>query len=146
MIINRLYQGGVPPFGRILAESGINVLVLAANENADPLKYTGLKIICVPGDDDLRPHRLDLYIDEWKRAAWEVAQHVRADENVLVTCMAGHNRSGIISAIALHHLTGKSGSWCVEQVIKKRQHALNNQTFAQYVIDNYEENDSIHKR
>jgi protein-tyrosine phosphatase len=66
-----------------------------------------------------------------------VVDRVKAGRNVLVTCMAGQNRSGIVTAMALCKLTGASGQECVDHVSRTRPFALNNRTFAQYVIDNF---------
>ena len=62
-------------------------------------------------------------------AARDVAAAVRAGRKVLVTCWAGLNRSGLVSALALHLLTGRSGSWCIGAVQHGRQHALGNPAF-----------------
>lgn len=129
----------MPPPGDGLKNAGIDVLVLCAKEHQDATCYPGLIVIKAPGDDDLRVHRLARFIDGWKLAAELVADHVLAGRNVLVTCMAGQNRSGLVTAIAVHHLTKMSGKDCVAHVSKSRPFALNNGTFAQYVMDNYPE-------
>lgn len=136
-IVDHLYQGGMPPPGRGLANAGIKVLVLAAKEHQDASAYEGVEVILAPGDDDARRHRLDRFIDGWRAAAAQVVEHVRAGRNVLVTCMAGQNRSGLIVALALRELTGWSGAKCVEHVSACRPHALNNATFANYICESY---------
>ena len=138
-IVERLFQGGRPPPGDGLKKAGIDVLVLCAQEWQDETLYPGLIVIQAPGDDDTRHHRMMQFIDEWKFASDLVVDHIRAGHNVLVTCMAGQNRSGIVSAMAVCTLTGCSGKDAVELVMKCRPHALNNTTFAQYVIDNFPE-------
>lgn len=136
-IADHLFQGGRPPPGDGLKKAGVDVLVLCAKEWQDGTCYPGLVVIKAPGDDDPRPHRLARFIDTWKLAAELVVEHVLAGRNVLVTCMAGQNRSGIVTAMALCMLTGCSGQQAVDTVSSRRLHALNNETFAKYVVDNF---------
>jgi protein-tyrosine phosphatase len=136
-IHDHLYQGGRPPPGDGLAKAGIDVLVLAAKEHQDAGAHEGLIVICAPGDDDLRPHRLARFIDGWRAAAEQVVEHIKAGRNVLVTCMAGQNRSGLIVGMALCMLTGCNGKEAVVAVQTRRPYGLNNSTFARYLIDQY---------
>lgn len=136
-ILDHMYQGGMPPPGEGLKNAGIEVLVLAAKEHQDAEAYEGITVICAPGDDDPRRHRLDRFIDGWRAAATQVVEHVRAGRNVLVTCMAGQNRSGLIVALAVRELTGWSGEKIVDHVSRSRPFALNNQTFANYICESY---------
>ncbi len=137
-ILDNLFQGGAPPGGNSLAEGGIDVLVLAAKEHQNASMYPGLIVIQAPGDDDERPHRLERFVDIWQVAADQVVEHVRMGRNVLVTCMAGQNRSGFITALAVRKLTGWSGAKIVNHLIHSRPHALNNQTFAKYIIERFQ--------
>src|SRR3990167_11192723 len=132
-----LYQGAWPPFGNALAKLGFHVLVLTAKDNQDAGRYDGIEIICAPGDDDMRPARLERFLPVWKDAARQVAEHVRNNENVLVTCMAGQNRSGIVVALAFQELTGWSGKQVVNNIQSRRPMALNNTTFENYIIESF---------
>lgn len=138
-IILKLFQGGMPPPGPGLRDAGVDVLVLCAKENQDASFYEGVTVIFAPGDDDPRPHRLAHFIDGWKEAGLQVAEHVKAGRTVLVTCMAGLNRSGIVTALALRELTGWKGSKIVEHIQNRRPTALCNVTFAKYIIDSFPE-------
>lgn len=137
IIWGTLWQGSAPPGGNVLREKGFDVLVLAAKDHQRADMYPGVTVICAPGDDDARRHRLDRFIDGWREAARQVVEHVRAGRNVLVTCMAGHNRSGLIVALALRDLTGWSGQEIVDHVCQSRPYALNNSTFAGYICECY---------
>ena len=136
-IYGHLFQGGWPPPGDGLAKAGIDVLVLCAKENQNADEYEGVEVICAPGDDDERPHRFKNFIDAWTLAAAQVAERVRAGKNVLVTCVAGHNRSGLVSAMALYYLTGKSGEECIRHIQKHRPDSLNNELFNQYLKETF---------
>lgn len=135
-ITDGLYQGAWPPFDDQLKKRGFDVVVLCANENQHAEFYHGVEVICAPGDDDSRPERLLRFLPAWMEAAEAVAQRVNEGKKVLVTCMAGLNRSGMVTTMALHLLTGWSGSDCVEHVQACREQALCNATFAQWLIDN----------
>jgi protein-tyrosine phosphatase len=45
------------------------------------------------------------HLNAWKAASDVVVERVKEGKNVLVTCMAGHNRSGIVVGLALAKLT-----------------------------------------
>lgn len=138
-IVDGLFQGGFPPPGDGLKQSGINVLVLCAKEWQDASAYPGVNVILAPGDDDRRPERLARFVDGWKRAGHEVAECVKAGNAVLVTCMQGLNRSGMVTAFALRELTGMSGKNIVVHIQKHRENALFNETFAKYIEDSFPE-------
>ena len=132
-----LYQGAWPPFGNKLAELGFHVLVLTAKDNQQADRYDEIEIICAPGDDDMRRHRLERFLPVWKDAAQQVVKHVRDNKNVVVTCMAGQNRSGLVVALALQELTGWSGKKVVKHIQSRRMWALNNTTFEDYIIQSF---------
>lgn len=138
-IIDGLYQGGYPPGGDSLSKQGVHVLVLCAEEHQDASMYEGLEVILAPGDDDRRPERLARDIDGWKSAAAQVAEHVMAGKKVLVTCMQGLNRSGIVTALALRELTGMSGTEIVRHIQERRERALFNTTFVAYIVASFPE-------
>lgn len=138
-IADRLYQGGYPPPGPALARAGIDVVVLCAKEWQDESRdsYPGVTVIRAGGEDHASESRLAMYIDTWKRAARQVVDHVNDGKNVLVTCMAGQNRSGLVVSLALRELTGMRGADIVSHVQRSRPFALNNDTFARYIEDSF---------
>lgn len=134
-IIVNLWQGSNPPTGSALKNLGFKVLVLCAKEwQPAAHQFQGVRVIYAPNDDNLgrMPTREELLIAA--RAAVEVAQAVRDRQKILVTCWQGWNRSGLVSALALHLLTGASGVECRLQVQLRREHALVNRGF-QEVLD-----------
>lgn len=132
-----LYQGAWSPFGDELAKRGFEVLVLCAEENQHKDMYHGgIQVICAPGEDDSRVNRMRRFLPTWILAAQRVAVLLKAGKKVLVTCMAGLNRSGMVSAMALYLVTGWDGAKCVQHVQQTRQDALCNDTFASWLRDN----------
>jgi protein-tyrosine phosphatase len=119
-IVPLLWQGSKPRPGRWLADIGFEVLVLCAREyQPTAVSFPGLVLINAPNDDHYFVSREDLQgaVD----AASLVAEHVKAGRKVLVTCLAGINRSGLVVALALHKAFGYSGQTCINLVRAKRR-------------------------
>lgn len=139
-IVKNLWQGSFPPSGSYVRDSGFQVLVLAAEELQEPASsYPGVQVIHAPNYDDgvHRLNRDDLQIAI--QAGRQVADAVRAGRKTLSTCAAGMNRSGLVTAIALHVLFGWDGNTCVQRVRKQRRSKrgltpLSNMEFVEAVI------------
>lgn len=125
----KLYQGSQPVPGPSVRRCGFDVLVLAAKEiQPPPSLYPGVEIVRARIDDSGPPLTREEWI-EAVRAGRHVAGKVVAGQRVLTTCAKGLNRSGMVNAIALHLLTGRSGAEIVDYLRKKRQGALSNRYF-----------------
>lgn len=137
-IASCLYQGGMPPPGDGLARNGINVLVLCAADNQKyASEYLGVEVVCAPGDDSSAWPINENHLSAWKDAADIVVQRVKEGKQVLVTCMQGLNRSGIVTAMALCQLTGVSGEQAVNHIQNCRVQALCNPTFVRYIKETF---------
>lgn len=124
-IVPNLWQGSFPRPGEFVRASGFDLLVLCAFEHQEPASsYPGVKVLHAPNYDDGEPeHRLDRdRLEIALRAAQQVADVVKSGRRALVTCAAGMNRSGLVSAIALHLIFGWDGDSCVQRVRNKREH------------------------
>ena len=138
LICDRLYQGSMPPTGGYLSKCGIDAVVLCAKENQNEILYKDVCVLCAPGDDDERFDRAEKFIEQvWLPVSLTVANLVKSGMTVLVTCIAGHNRSGAVTALSLHHITGKSGRECVEIVRSRRHGSLSNETFVKIIEEMY---------
>jgi hypothetical protein len=121
-IAPHLWQGSLPPTGSAVSQAGFDLLVLCAREHQLPSVYFhDVTVINAPNDDHvsfgpLTREKLRVAL----QAARQVAAVVKAGQNALVTCAAGMNRSGLVSALALHLLYGWPGDQCIEQVRAKR--------------------------
>lgn len=123
-----IYQGSRPPLGDELSNQHyFDVLVLAAKEFQPPAsKFPGLEVIHVPLDDTT------MTPDIWKRAAAaarKVDQAHREGKKTLITCLFGMNRSGLVTAMAIHLRSGMSGREAVDLIQAKRPIALWNKSF-----------------
>lgn len=132
-IMRNLWQGSKPPTGRDLSDDGYKALVLAAEEFQPPgHRFPGVRVRHAPLDDHLEP----LTTTEWETiisAANFVVHNVEHGRKTLVTCYAGINRSGIITAMAVCLLTGVTGKQAVAHVRDKRPNALSNKSFAYHI-------------
>jgi hypothetical protein len=125
-----LWQGSAPPQGSILRDAGFSLLVLCAQEHQPPGRlFEGVTVLNAPNDDHsyLPPSREQLQIA--LDAANQVAKAVQQQNKVLVTCWMGINRSGLVTALALHKLLGISGLEACALIRKARPSALSNPQF-----------------
>jgi hypothetical protein len=132
-VIPRLWQGGKPAPGQY----SFDLIVLAADEyQPSAEKFPGAQVLHVPLPDDWRglttAARAALYASATK-AGETVAAWYRAGKNVLVTCGAGLNRSGLVNGLALRNL-GYSGDDAVALIQRARgPRALAGRTFARFI-------------
>jgi protein-tyrosine phosphatase len=100
-IVPGLWQGGYPARGGALRRNGFDAVVLCAREHQPSGKYfRGIRVFHAPMNDDpagLTSTERETFLN----AASKVCQLVTRGSTVLVTCAAGLNRSGIVSAQAL---------------------------------------------
>jgi len=127
-----LYQGSAPTPGLDVALRGFTVLVLCAEEFQPPaFWYPRVQVIHAPNDDRFElPTREELA--GAIAAARQVSVALKAGQKVLVTCRMGINRSGLVSALALHMTYGMSGREAIRLVKQKRKpRALTNPGFVE---------------
>jgi protein-tyrosine phosphatase len=116
-----------------VARNGFKALVLSAEEYQPPRHaFPGVRVMHAPLDDHYDP----ITVEEWDhiiRAANFVVHNVSRGRRTLVTCQAGLNRSGIITALAVCLLTGASGRQAVDLVQRRRPDALSNSNFVYHI-------------
>jgi protein-tyrosine phosphatase len=129
-----LFQGSLPPTGNVLKQSNFDVLVLTASEWQEHDKYIDIEVIKAPTDDEGNTYTAKRFDPVWRKAGKQVADYVKNGKNVIVTCMAGHNRSGMVVAFALRELVEKtvSNTEIVKYIQSKRKNSLNNSFFVNY--------------
>ena len=139
-----LYQAGVREIPQILRDNNISLLILAAREyQPKHIGGTGGNFsltdkIYVPLRDTLlfTPKEFRNTVKKAKAASKHAVDYISRGENVLSTCHAGWNRSGIISGLALVSLTGAPGKQVVYHIRNKRSpSALSNPLFAAVVAN-----------
>jgi protein-tyrosine phosphatase len=119
-LVPGLHIGSAPPRGALVADEDFDVLVLCAEEYQPALKwFPGLQsVIHCPMDDHIPTDR---EIDNAVSAAMDVADRYSRGQVTLVTCVAGRNRSGMVSALALHFITCLPLDEVVPYIQKKRR-------------------------
>lgn len=121
-IVPGLWQGSLPPNGLILRNAGFKTLVLCARElQVSPVYFPEIQVIHAPNDDH---PEMPLTAEKLRTAvvaARNVSKGLKAGDQVLVTCAAGLNRSGLVSALALHMTYGWSGDECIAKIRAARK-------------------------
>ena len=131
---DRLWQGSAPPMGPRVARAGFDLLVLCAEEYQPAAEsFGGVRVLHAPNDDAFK-----LTKSQWRgaqKASLEVADALERGEKVLVTCAAGLNRSGLVSALAMLRLAGTAADAgaVVAQIQTRRFMALCNDAFVEFV-------------
>jgi hypothetical protein len=122
-IAPNLWQGSYPATGRAVAASGFSMLVLCAVELQEPADlWPGVEVVYAPNYDDKDHPLTHELLNVAKTAAHKVTGAVRQGRQVLVTCRAGLNRSGLVVGLALHQLYGWDGHTCIDRVKARRRH------------------------
>lgn len=117
-----LAQGAFPAVDARVIWKHFDVLVLMAEEaQPDMLVYPGKKVLRAPIDDGDLTERDERRI---QRVLPDVIEAVRDGKRVLVTCMAGRNRSGIVVALTLVHLLPCWTSEKIIALIRQRRQAF----------------------
>jgi hypothetical protein len=126
LIPNWLAQGSAPLPGM---ELPFDVIVFAAMEYQPVMRgYTMVRVLL----DDSGPPPSTQDRARIRVVAREIAEHVRARRRVLVTCMAGRNRSGVLVGLALRHL-GVPGAEAARR-IQAARNGLTNPHFHAMVV------------
>jgi hypothetical protein len=132
-IAPKLWQGS-KPVGPL---RGFDAVAFCAAEHQP--NVAGIEVYnCPLHDDVLSPEETSIALS----CARRVASIVLSGRRVLVTCQQGRNRSGLVTALALHLLTGWPGWWCVRRVKSHRNPdlfrlgmgpALSNESFVAFL-------------
>ena len=132
-----LWQGGYPPVDSgYLRREGFDVVVLAAEEfQPQAARFgPGIAVIHAPNYD--APLESGGDISRAVEASREVARAIRNGKKVLVTCAAGLNRSGLITALSILRLTRLPGEKVIAAIRKARgPWAMSNEDFEKAVLE-----------
>lgn len=129
-LAERLWIGSAPDLDKDLGACGFDTVVLCAEEY-QPRGAFGTACTVHAGFNDAQIDARTVSVAT--RTAKEVAARWHRGERVLVTCMAGRNRSGLVSALVLQLITGVSGRKALGHVRRMRPSALTNPSFASFL-------------
>jgi hypothetical protein len=121
-ITGTLYQGSAPPIGL----RGFDVIVLCAEEyQPQGYSFPFVTVIKAPLDD-AHLSRTEARIAY--SAAVSVAEQLAEGKTVLVTCMQGRNRSGLVTALVLM-MNGLTADRAIALIKSKRALSMQNPSF-----------------
>lgn len=125
-LINGLYQGAAAPIGSEISKKFDALVLMAKEHQPDSKKFSNVEVLHAGINDGVL---IPADIQKAYSAAQWVVQRVKSGKNVLVTCMQGLNRSGLVSAMALI-MMGYSPSDAINVIRSTRgPEALNNKHF-----------------
>lgn len=129
-----LWQGGADDVTKAHGD-GFDVIILCADE-FQPARHIIatelMEVVHAPNDDSENPLTRD-QLTTAIAASRVVAARFREGKKVLVSCMQGRNRSGLVTALALHRLYGMTGERCRGYIRSKVPHALTNPSFNKFL-------------
>lgn len=134
-ILPWLWQGSAPPPGPYVRQAGFHTLILCAMEyQLAPENFPGVEVVYAPNNDDgSLPTREQFAIA--LRAARLATTRIQEEKRVLVTCIQGRNRSGLVSALTLYML-GVPPKLAIERVRqKRRRNSLANPHFVSALLN-----------
>lgn len=131
-LIEGLWIGSKPEIGRVVGESGFDLLVLCAEEYQPPAwQFPGVDVIHAPFDDnDIGPLPIEKEIA--RTAGSQVATALRNHSQILVTCQQGRNRSGLVCGLALVE-NGLDPVRVIHLIQDTRRNALTNDAFVDLI-------------
>jgi hypothetical protein len=131
LVPGKLWHGGCPVDFEWVRQTGIEVVLDLADADAFPPadEIDGLTYLkCPLVDTDTVPDpALTL------RLAAFVAGLVDDGRTALVHCTFGRNRSGLVATLVVRELLGLSGADALAYVQQRRDRAVNNDSFAQWL-------------
>ncbi len=120
IIPGKLCVGSAPPTGAMLFHAAFDVVLLCAEEY-QPKHFPGVEVEHYPLPDfELN----EAIIRRSVIAAKSALFHIQRGKRVLITCLAGHDRSASVAALVLHLLKGWSGKKCIKHIQAKRPKTL----------------------
>lgn len=133
LVPGRLWHGGCPVDFAWVRASGIDVVLDLADADAypPPAELDGLTYLKCPLRD--REEVPDPGVT--LRLAELVAGLVEDGHRALVHCTFGRNRSGLLTALVVRALLGLSGREALDYVQQRRDDAVNNDRFAEWLSE-----------
>ncbi len=127
-----LWMGGCPP-PDFPVQQHFDCLVLTAREYQVPELFPRVRVVRVALNDDGSPMTKAEAV-EAVRAAGRIIRWLNGGLKVLVTCFAGRNRSGLVTALVLCKGMGVSPDLAIDAIRAARGHeAFRNSYFETFL-------------
>jgi len=99
-VLGNLWMGDAPPIGPGVAEHFDQLVLCAMEYQLNPAFFPGVDVVYAPMNDDGSPMTTD-EMSIAVQTAGIVIRNLVQGRRVLVTCMQGRNRSGIVTALSM---------------------------------------------
>lgn len=133
----KLFQVGAGEIPKVIRDNDIHLIIYAAREYQPRTDYPAITKIFVPLDDtvNLSPQEVLTTLKLSDEASTLAAGYLKSGKNVISSCMAGLNRSGICSAFTLKKCTNTNKKDIVKHIQKTRHpYALSNTLFVKLFL------------
>lgn len=127
-----IYQCGYREIPHDLKKANIGLVLFMAEECPPLNHHTGAKVEYYPTDDAMmRPGSMEYIqmVATATKAAKSAIKYLNNGQNVISSCHAGRNRSGLVTGLVLKELTNANPEQVVQWIQRKRQDALSNPSF-----------------
>jgi protein-tyrosine phosphatase len=131
-ILNNLWMGSAPPASDQL-QKDFDCLILCAVEY-QTAQFPGMDVSRIELHDDGKTLLTEADKREAIKLAYETIENLKQKKKVLITCMQGLNRSGLVVALTLM-IGGKFSLGQVVGMIREQRgpYALSNHDFVQFL-------------
>jgi len=133
----QLFQLGRKEIPSLVAQQNIDLIIFAAKEYQPRHEYANLDRILVPLTDSpfLTDSEIFMLLEAVDEVSTNAASYLTKGKNVISSCHAGLNRSGIITAFILAKLTDVPKQKIIEHIrILRHPEALSNKLFEALVL------------
>lgn len=132
-----LFQVGAREIPELVKNQRIDLIIYAAKEWQPYTSNPSVIKLFVPLDDrvDLSPQEIIYTLKLADNASTTAAKYLASGKNVISSCAAGLNRSGLLSAFTIDKLTKANKQDIINSIRNKRHpHALSNRLFVKLFL------------
>jgi len=133
----KLFQVGAQEIPNVVKHNDIHLIIYAAKEYQPFTSNPTITKVFIPLDDTskLSPQEIITTLKLTDEASTIATNYLKAGKNVISSCQAGLNRSGITSAFTLKKCTNASKEEIIKHIRKTRHpHALSNTLFVKLFL------------
>lgn len=133
----KLFQVGAREIPDILKNNDVHLIIYTAKEWQPFKSNPSISKIFIPLDDtvNLSPQEIIATLKLTDAASTAAARYLKSGKNVISSCAAGLNRSGITSAFTLKKCTNAGKQEIINHIRSNRHpHALSNTLFVKLFL------------
>jgi len=133
----KLFQVGIREIPDLIKENDISLIIYAAKEFQPYISNPSINKIFIPLDDTskLSPEEIITTLKLSDEASTAASNYLKSGKNVVSSCAAGLNRSGLVSAFTLTKCTNVNKNGIITHIRRSRHpHALSNKLFVKLFL------------